>query len=117
MENHCQKDQTSPVTPRQVPPLIEDVEPPGQPEPKEPSFIEVTKATPAQPKKGARPWLGPVADTVLADFAFYGLLAGVPVLFLWAFFGYWWVFRNAEWIGLGLLFWFVVLVAWRRRGG
>lgn len=114
MENHCQRDSVSNITPRQVsPPLIEEVEPTPPPEP---SFLEVTKATPAQPKKGATTWLGPTADTVLADFAFYGLLAGVPVLFLWAFFGYWWVFRNAEWIALGLFFWFVALVAWRRRG-
>lgn len=112
MENHCQRDAISEVTPRRVPPpLIEEVAP------KEPSFLEVTRATPAQPKKDATAWLGPVADTVLADFAFYGLLAGVPLLFMWVFFGYWWIFRNAEWIGMGLFFWFVALVGWRRWRG
>lgn len=140
MTNHCQKDNTSAITPRQKPVPVgsEEVEPvPVEPEagetaevtelvvrPKvqrslppeahDPSFQEVTEATPGPDPATRGRWMGPVADTVLADFAFYGLLAGVPVLFMWIFFGRWWIFRNADWITIGLFFWFVAVVGWRR---
>jgi hypothetical protein len=61
------------------------------------------------------PWLGPVADTVLIDFLFYGLFIAVPVLFMWIFFGRWWIFRNMEWVGLACAVWFVILWGWRRK--
>lgn len=108
---YCLRDNVTEITPRdRIPPLHEALV-----EPSEPTFEEVTRATPAQPKKGATDWMGPVADTVLADFAFYGLLAGVPILFLYLIFGQWWIFRNAEWIALGLFFWFVAVLGWRRK--
>lgn len=111
--NHCLRDNVTEITQRErKSPLHEALV-----EPAEPSFHEVTQATPPQPKKDATDWMGPVADTVLADFAFYGLLAGIPILFLWLIYGHWWLFRNAEWIGLGILFWFIGVVAWRRYRG
>lgn len=80
---------------------------------------EVFEAEPGEGEEEASPerlhWLGPVADTVLVDFLFYGLLLAVPVLLLWASFGRWWIFRNAEWVGLGLIVWFVVVLGWRRK--
>lgn len=109
----CLRDNTTEITPRErKSPLHEALV-----EPAEPTFEEVTEATPLQPKKDATDWMGPVADTVLADFAFYGLFAGVPILFLWLIYGHWWLFRNAEWIALGILFWFIGVVAWRRYRG
>ncbi len=130
--NDCRKDNTSEVTPRRQPASVGSapevpeeaaqtadvteliVRPPAKVEPPEPAFEEVTRAQPAPDPAVRGRWLGPVADTVLADFAFYGLLAGVPILFMWIFFGRWWVFRHADWITIGLFFWFVAVVAWRR---
>lgn len=107
---HCLRDNVTEITSRTHKGPLHD----ALVEPAEPTFHEVTEATPPQPKKDATDWMGPVADTVLADFAFYGLLAGVPILFLWLIYGHWWLFRNAEWIALGVLFWFIGVVAWRR---
>lgn len=130
--NHCQRDDTSEVTPRHQPapvgsaPAVPEeevhtadvmeliVRPPARVEPPEPAFEEVTRSQSAPDPATRGRWLGPVADTVLADFAFYGLLAGVPILFMWVFFGRWWIFRNADWIAIGLFFWFLAVVAWRR---
>lgn len=127
MTNDCRKDNTSEVTPRQKPEPVGDpeaaqtgdvmemiVRPPARVEPPEPAFEEVTRSQYAPDPATRGRWLGPVADTVLADFAFYGLLAGVPILFMWVFFGRWWIFRNADWIAIGLFFWFLAVVAWRR---
>ena len=62
-------------------------------------------------------WLGPVADTVLVDFLFYGLFLAVPVLMLWIFFGRWWIFQNFHWVALGVGIWFVLVLGWRRKRG
>lgn len=98
--NHCQRDTSDAIVP------LKKVEQRKR---------RHTEENGSEEGEGPQHWLGPVADTVLVDFLFYGLFVSVPVLMLWIFFGRWWVFRNFEWIALGVGIWFVLVLGWRRK--
>ena len=114
-QNHCQRDNVTDFTAKQKAVETAAQKQSQTEKPADPTFQEVTKATPFQPKEGTTTWLGPVADTVLIDFLFYGLFIAVPLLLMWVFFGRWWIFRNVDWIVIGLAIWFVILIGWRRK--
>ena len=102
--NHCQKDRGNAVVP------LEKVQ--GRKK----RHTEKDEASERENEEaGPQYWLGPVADTVLVDFLFYGLFIAVPVLLLWILFGRWWIFRNFEWVALGVGIWFVLVLGWRRK--